>query len=225
MSVARSYDLSHDGKQIAFDALDEHGQSHLWIASLDHRQPPRRLESDFPETSPLFGPSGALFSQSYEAGHSYIYRRTQSDGEPQKVLSHPISVLHTISPDGRWIVAEVPVSDVDATRGVMAHSVDDRSAIRVCHNLCDLLWTHDGKYLHIGLPGSSESSAGFRTFEHHGDSFPKLPAAGIESESDLTDIHGVVNVAPGFAHPGPNGTRYAFDRQGMHRNIYRIPIH
>jgi serine/threonine protein kinase/Tol biopolymer transport system component len=227
MSVEHSYDLSPDGKQIAFDSLDGQGQPHLWLASLDHRQPPRRLESDFPEANPLFGPGGVLFSQSYEAGHSYVYRRKQSDGEPQKVLSQPISYLHTISPDGKWVVAEAPVSDADATRGVMAYSVDDGSARRVCHNLCALLWTQDGKYLHIGLPGSSDSSADFRTFIvplHHGDSFPELPAAGIKSDSDLVHLHGV-DVVSVFAHPGPDGTRYAFERRGMHRNIYRIPIH
>jgi hypothetical protein len=109
----------------------------------------------------------------------------------------------------------------------MAYSVDDGSARRVYHKLCAPLWTQDGKDLHIGLPGSSDASADFRTFIvplRHGDSFPELPAAGIKSESDLAHFRGV-NVVSKSVYPGPDASRYAFDRRGMHRNIYRIPIH
>jgi hypothetical protein len=106
----------------------------------------------------------------------------------------------------------------------MAYSVDDGSARRVYHKLCAPLWTQD---LHIGLPGSSDASADFRTFIvplRHGDSFPELPAAGIKSESDLAHLRGV-NVVSKFADPGPDASRYAFDRRDIYRNVYRIPIH
>jgi len=225
MTIANSYDLSPDGKQIAFDSFDAQGQPHLWIASLDHRQPPRRLESARPETNPLFGPGNELFSQAQEGVQSYIYRR-KPDGEPQKVLSHPISRLHTISPDGKWVVAEAPVGDADTMRGVVAYNVDDGTVRRICHNLCAVRWTQDGRYCYIGLLGASDSSADYKTFIvplHHGESFPDLPAEGIKSESDLGHLR-LVDVVSGFAYPGPDVSRRAFSRWALHRNIYRIPI-
>ena len=63
MLVANSFDVSPDGKQIALDSLDAKGEPHLWVAALDRRSPPRKLESDSPERNPVFGPAGDLFFQ------------------------------------------------------------------------------------------------------------------------------------------------------------------
>jgi Tol biopolymer transport system component len=38
ISVSSSYDVSPDGKEIALDSRDPQGVSHIWLASLDHRQ-------------------------------------------------------------------------------------------------------------------------------------------------------------------------------------------
>jgi len=226
MSVANTYDVSPDGKQIAFDAFDAQGQPHLWVASLNRRQPPRRLESAFPETLPVFGPRDDLFFQGQEGGTAYLYRRNLDTGETRRVVSAPITRFHTISADGKWVVAEVPVLSDDATRGVVAYRVDGGTAKRICHNLCIVRWTLDGKYLYVGIFGTGDSSSEIKTFVvplRHGESFPDLPASGIKSESDVAHLHGV-NVIPEFAFPGPDASRYAINRWSVHRNIYRIPI-
>jgi Tol biopolymer transport system component len=226
MSTANSYDVSPDGKQIVFDSSDAQGQPHLWVVSLDRRQPPRRLESTFPETNPVFGPASDLFFQRQEGESTYLYRRNLDSGETRKVIPTPIHLFHTISPDGKWVVAEVAVTGEDAKRGVVAYRIADGTAKRVCNNLCIARWTLDGKFLNIGMFGLGDASSEYKTFVvplHHGQTFPDLPATGIKSESDVAHLRGV-HVITELAYPGRDDSRYAVSRWGVHRNIYRIPI-
>jgi hypothetical protein len=161
-----------------------------------------------------------------EGGHSYLYRRTIGGGQRSKVIPTPIVRFEPTSPDGKWVVAEAPVSGEDVTRGVVAYRVEDGATKRVCHSLCIVRWTTDGNLLYVGLPGEGQNQGNFKTFIlplRNGEDFPKLPAAGLESENDWAHRSGV-QVADGLARPGPDGFAYAFDRQESHRNIYRIPI-
>jgi eukaryotic-like serine/threonine-protein kinase len=226
MSIAHSYDVAPDGTHIAFDSDDAKGNSRIWIASLDHRQPPRRLESESPETYPVFGPKGSLYFQRQEGDTSYLYRRDLDTGDTLRLMPSPIVRLHTVSPDGKWIVLEMPVTGDNSTRGIVAYRTDTGVMQRICHNLCIVRWTQDGKYVHIALVGNGDSSSDFKTFIvplRTGESFPDLPAGGVQSESDLAHLRGVA-VVPEFAFPGPGASRYAISRWTVHRNIYRIPI-
>jgi serine/threonine protein kinase len=226
MSVSNSYDVSSDGNQFAFDSQDSQGKPHIWVASVDRREPPRRLESSQPELYPVFGPHGELFFQSEESGSSYLYRRNLISGEKHKVMPSAIVRFHTISPDGKWVVAEVPVNGERVTRGVVAYRIADGAVKRVCHSLCLVRWTLDGKYIHLGILGAHDSSPDYKTFIiplRHGESLPYLPAGGVEGEADLAHLPGV-EVVSGLTYPGPDGTRYALSRWTVQRNIYRIPI-
>jgi Tol biopolymer transport system component len=226
MLGSNSYDVSPDGKKIAFDSLDAQGNTHLWVASLDRREPPRRLGSAHPEAYPVFGPEGDLFFQSDENGNSYVYRRNLESGETRKVLPIPIVRFQTISPDGKWVVAEARVANENVTRGVVAYRLSDGAAKRVCRNLCYIKWTQDGKNLHLGIFSTHGSSPDYNTFIvplRNGESFPVLPARGIEGESDLTHLADV-KIFSGLTYPGPDRFHYAVPRRTVQRNIYRIPI-
>ncbi len=226
MSIANSYDVSHDGKYIAFDSIDATGEPHVWVESLDHRSAPRRLGSDSSENNPAFGPAGDLFFQSTENGHSYLYRQALDAPQRTKIAPNPVSRFETISANGQWVVAEAPVDSETGARGVFAYPVNGGAARRVCYNLCSVRWTGDGKFLYLGLPVGGDVSANYKTFIvplRHGKSFPDLPPTGIKSESDLTRLNGV-RVINDLARPGPDVSLYAFDRLTEHRNIFRIPI-
>jgi hypothetical protein len=84
----------------------------------------------------------------------------------------------------------------------------------------------DGQWFYIGLLGGGSHSDTYRTFViplHAGEIFPRLPAAGIKTDRDLTGLEGV-KVINDLVRPGPNGSLYAFSRDVPHRNIYRIPV-
>jgi hypothetical protein len=182
--------------------------------------------STLPEMFPLFGPNGDLFFQSEEDGNSYVYRRNVETGETGKAISAFIARFHTISPDGKWIVAEAPVAGESNARAVVAYRLSDGTTKRVCHNLCIVRWTLNGKYLHVGLYRSHNQSTDLTTFIvplRYGESFPSLPAGGIDTEDDVVHLPGVKTVS-GWAYPGADGSRYAFSRSTIQRNIYRIPI-
>ena len=79
--------------------------------------------------------------------------------------------------------------------------------MRVCHGLCLVRWTLDGKYLHVGIFGAHDSSPEFKTFIvplRRGETFPELPASGIETEDDMAHLPGVKTFS-GWAYPGPDG--------------------
>jgi serine/threonine protein kinase/Tol biopolymer transport system component len=226
MSVANSFDVSADGKEIAFDSGDADGEPHLWVAALDRRSPPRRLESDVPESNPLFGPAGDLFFLAKEGGSFYICHRPLEGGQRKRVTPVPAIHFQTISGDGKWVVAEAPITGEDVTRGVVAYRLSDGAALRVCYSLCIVRWDGDGHFLYVALPGGGAKGGNYKTFVvplHHGDSFPKLPAAGIKSVGDLTTVSGVKGI-DGVVRPGPDASVYALDRWIPHRNIYRIQI-
>jgi Tol biopolymer transport system component len=225
-SLWDTFDISPDGHLLVFDSFDAKGVPKLWTAWLDRRAPPRQLESELPESDPVFGLDGSLYYQAQEGPKSYLYRRPTDGGAGKRVTNHPVVRLQTISPDGKWLVAESPVGSEDSFRGVEAFNVDDDTVKRVCSILCIVRWSADGKLVYVSLSRSGESVSRYRTFIvplRHGSAFPDLPATGIKTEADLEKLNGV-KVVDELLHPGPDSSRYAFDRESDHRNIYRIPL-
>ena len=53
------------------------------------------------------------------------------------------------------------------------------------------------------------------------DPFSQLPDSGIQSEADLLKLSGIKTLE-GTIPPGPDSNRYAFTKQSVHRNIYRV---
>ena len=136
LGIANSYDISPDGERVIFDSFDSEGHAHLWMAWLDRRSPPRQLESNLLEILPVFGPKGDIFSQAPEGGKFYLYRRLHDGGQPSRITARPITRLETISPDGKWVVAMIPVEGEQTTRGIVAFNVDDGTTKRICYSLC-----------------------------------------------------------------------------------------
>jgi hypothetical protein len=55
--------------------------------------------------------------------------------------------------------------------------------------------------------------------------FPNFPSEGFGSEREIANFPGarLIDVPPDFA-PGPTPEIYAFSRQNVQRNLYRIPL-
>ena len=218
-----SYDISRDASQIAFAALDESGKSHIWLARLDRRLPPRQL-SPLEADTPRFGAGEDVFCRVTEAASrlSFVYRMKTDGSEPQKAVATPILFFMSSSPDGAWLMARVP-GEAGSSRVTVAFPTTTGMPVPVCTS-CQVDWTADGKSLVVRREADRSGTA--RTVVlalEPGRMLPRLPAAGIQSDADLVGLS-VTSKSDGFLFPGGKAQQYAFSRGTIQRNIYRVPL-
>jgi len=175
ISVARSFDISTDGKHVVFDSRDPKGEHHLWSAVLDRRSAPQQTQSDSPEMDPLFGARGEVVFQAMENGHSYICRRPLGGGPRVKVTQSPVNYLQTIFPDGKWALPS-------------ASSMEPQNkSVRACALRAGAS-TDNGFTSDYSGGSHSDTYSTFVIPLRAGESFPRLSAAGIKTERDLTGL-------------------------------------
>ena len=215
------YDVSRDGTQVVFAALDARGASHIWLAPLDGSVRPRQLAA-FEADSPHFGTRGDVFCRGAENGLSFIYRL--QDGQPPvKAVARSVLFFLSTSPDGEWLLARV--SAPSSTNQVnIAFPANGTSPVRLC-DTCEIDWTPDAASLIVRL-SSADLSVPSRTFVvalAPGQMLPRLPAAGIRSRADLIDSR-ISQEMDGLVYPSAKPSEYAVVRGKTERNIYRVPL-
>ncbi len=215
------YDVSRDGTQVVFAALDARGASHIWLAPVDHSVPPRQLAA-FEADSPHFGAPGDVFCRGAENGLSFIYRLR--DGQsPVKAVARSVLFFLSVSPDGAWLLARV--SAPGSTNQVnIAFPANGESPVLLC-DTCEIDWTPNAASLIVRL-STADLSVPSRTFVGAltpGQMLPRLPAAGIRSRADLTGFR-ISQEIDGLVYPGAQAPVYAVVRGRTERNIYRVPL-
>ena len=218
------YDVSRDGSQIAFAAIDDRGRSHIWLSRTDRRTPPRQLATSEGD-SPRFGARGNVYFRRTDGGSSFIYRVSTS-GEVTRAIDRPVAYLLSVSPDENWVVARVQaVPGTDSTQENLAFSMRGEPTIRLCNATCEMDWTSDGTSLVVRVGGVGWSERG-RTFViglQAGEALPRFPPQGLRSEADLAGLR-ILQAVEGAAYPGDGAAVVAFIRSATQRNIYRIPL-
>ena len=218
------YDVSRDGKQIVFAALDEHGLSHIWLGQMDRRTPPRQLSPQEAD-SPHFGAQGSVYFRGTEGGASFIYR-IWAHGDPEKAVARPVLFFQSVSPDGAWLVARVEAAPgIDSSQENLAFPTSPgRSPVLLCSE-CEVDWTANAKSLVVRL-GDRETSQSARTFVVALDpreTLPDLPPHGIRSQADLAKLR-VTHTLNGFVYPADALPLVAFVRSTTERNIFRVRL-
>jgi Tol biopolymer transport system component len=100
--LVQYYDVSPDGKLVAFSARDAKGKPRIWIASTERRFPPRQLSpsDEAEEQRPFFGKSGDIFFMREEpSGARFVYRMKADGTGRGKAVTRPVQYLVNISPD------------------------------------------------------------------------------------------------------------------------------
>jgi serine/threonine protein kinase/Tol biopolymer transport system component len=215
------YEMSRDGKRLAFAALDERGASHVWLANLDGSAPPRQLAA-FEADSPHFGPAGVVYCRGAENGASFIYRLQEAQ-PPVKAVDRSVLFFLSTSPDGAWLVARLRSSG-SPNQTNLAFPASGGAPVTLCET-CEIDWTADARSLVIRLV-NEDQSAPTRTFVvtlAPGEGLPPLPVRGIRSKRDLAGLRITADLE-GSAYPDNTGERYAIVRRRTERNIYRIPL-
>jgi eukaryotic-like serine/threonine-protein kinase len=219
-AILEFYDVSHDGKRVAFSMKDQSGISHVWLAPMDHRSPPRQLASATSEDTPRFLPNGDLVLRSTEGEQNFIYRTRPDGSDRRKISPDPILDLRSLSPDGRWVTAFNKGADEEHAGGVSAIPVDGGPSIRVCNTYCLPGWDLSGKFLWLSFPVSGET---YMLPVNPASSLPDFPPGGINKEADLKKDRRIVVIHRQIdSAVGPN--YYSYTRQNTRRNIYRIPL-
>jgi Tol biopolymer transport system component len=218
------YDVSRDGRRLAFAALDDRGRSHIWLMSADRRTSPRQL-SAIEGDSPRFGAAGNVYFRKTDGGSSFIYR-LGTDGEPTKVVDRDVAFLMSVSPDEAWIVARVQARPgADSTQENVAFSTRGQPTIRLCDTACEVDWTPDGLSLVLRVGGKAWPPRG-RTYVvalRPGEMLPHFPREGVRSEAELSGFR-ISNILEGTVYPRDAARETAFVRTTTQRNIFRIPV-
>jgi hypothetical protein len=221
------YDVARDGSAVLAGVLGEDGSSRVWLVPLDRRHAPRELELGS-AWSPWFGPEGEVFFRRADpAATDQVFVWTADQLEPSRVSTTPIQELIGVSPDGDWLVVLLPAPEGTAFGRLATMPRRGGAPVDICAN-CFLGWAPGGRYLYVFV-----YAADHRGMEDvrtvlvelpEGRSLPALPAGGVKRHEDLLSLPGVVWVKDGRVYPGPRPDLYAYARETVQRNIFRIPL-
>jgi hypothetical protein len=218
------YDISRDGTQVAFAALDQGGSSYVWLARLDGSQAPRRL-TEFVADSPRFDATGSIFCRGFDNGTRFVYRLREGHA-PEKAIQQPVLFFETTSPAGDWLIAKVqPAEGADGNHASVAFSTAGGSPVRLCDNSCNVDWTPSGRSLviRLGVQSSAPPTKTVVVALESGTTLPPWPLRGIRSGEDLSSLR-VIREIDGWVYPSDTGSAYVFARNTTRRNIHRVPL-
>ena len=220
MSIAE-YDISNDGKEVVFSTQPRGKASQLWLAHLDGSSPPILITSTG-ERAPLFGPDAQVVFQFTDGRANYIGQIRKDGSDRSKLSPYPVSALGAISPDRRWIIADVPLPNSDV---IMAIPIRGGSSRRIC-TWCSVDWAPDGKFFYVGLSPNSHTTRGTTLAipVPSGETLPKLSFLGLRGPEDAKGLPGTRLLDGWFLSPGPDPDTFAYVKATMHRNLYRIPV-
>jgi len=233
-STMEYYDVSHDGKQVAFSLKDQNGVSHIWLTATDHQSSPRELASTTSQDLPSFLPNGDLVLRSTENGQNFLYRISQDGNQRQKIIPDPILDLGSISPDGRWIVASTKVIQGEHPAAANLYPLDGGPPIRLCNTYCRARWDITGRFFYIIFPAArvrgfedvGGATSNFNTYMlpvNIARGVPNLPVGGITTAEELKAVNQVL-IIPQQIDSASGPRYYSYTRQSVRRNIYRLPV-
>ena len=214
------YELSRDGKRIVFSTNGSGGTSQLWIATTDRTGPPRRIpnaEGDMPH----FLPPGEVVFHAIENGATLAFRVREDGTGKQELTANDINEVQGTSPDGDFVIAW--------SRGeTKAYPSSGGDPMLIMDEICSLRWQPDRKFLYLSVRTGMQSAGAFgRTYLiplAASKLFPPIPPGGFHSESEIASLPGVRIIEAADVFPGPTPGTYAFSRQTVQRNLYRIPL-
>jgi eukaryotic-like serine/threonine-protein kinase len=213
------YDISQDGRKVVFFSPDRSGKLRLWLSPLDHSSPPRQIPGVEGE-QPLFGPNGEIFFRKVEGPSAHLYSVREDGSELQRVAELKLVDLLSASPGRRWLLLGV------IPQGQLIFSTGGSTPVMTHVHPPDWLsWTEDGKALFV----SNAFDSNAKTYVFSLSPGQVLPATlalakNYLSDEELEKLPGVRIIPIGKVVPGPTADIYAFTRETVQRNLYRIPV-
>ena len=220
------YDVSPDGKQVAFIAADPSGHQPLWIGTTDGSSAPRLLANQHC-TSALFAPDGEIYFAGGDLGAIYL-QKVKADGAGlQRVIPEKVAFLYDISPDGKWLAvwtsAETDIKIYPSGGGaatlLCAHCASGGAEERGITPPI-VSWSRDGKDLYLYSEDMHQIDA---VPLKPGQPLPPIPSSGIMWRAGPPPIAGM-RTTPRRAFMSADPQVYAYLQVSARRNIYRILV-
>jgi WD40 repeat protein len=213
-----SYDISPDGRQVVVAAPDSGGKLRLWLAPLDRRSPPRQIPNIEGE-QPVFGGTGEVFFRRLEGTSAFLYRVQEDGGGLRKAIELPVVGLLGESPDRNWLV----LGSI-ATEGLVIFRVDGGAPLLTqLAPPTEIRWSGDGKHLFVQRKLNNLGKAYVLPLAP-GRMVPESIVHGLPSEQEILKLPGARMIASSDVAPGPTADIYAFTRESVQRNLYRVPV-
>jgi len=213
----KAYDLSPDGRQVVLASPDREGKPRLWLAPIDRRLPPRQIpnvEGD----GPMFGPGGEIFFRSREGTYGFAYRVREDGSGLRKAIEHPVIYMDDVSPDGQWLAVYTRPSE-DQSAAIVALPLGGGPPVRLFSPGIGK-WSPDGKLLLLSPKCGNTYVIPLPARRV----LPEMPAGGFQDEREVLRLPGVRVIDSLDVAPGPTPDIYAFMRETVQRNLYRIPV-
>jgi eukaryotic-like serine/threonine-protein kinase len=213
-----SYDVSPDGRQVVLASPDRAGRPRLWLAPLDRRSSPRQIPNVEGE-QPSFGATGEVFFRGVEGTSAFLYRVQEDGGGLRQSFNLPIVGLTGGSLGGNWLALGVG--------GVVVFPVDGGAPLRtkIQASSTMLSWPGDRKHLVVqGKGAAANLDKAYVVPLSAGQMVPESIVNGIPSEQEILKLPGARVISSRNVVPGPTAETYAFTRQSVQRNLYRIPL-
>ena len=217
----RQYDISRDEREVVFTTRAPEGVLEIWLATLDRSSPARRVVQNGDEVS--FAGSELVFRE-LDPKANYLARIRKDGTGLERIIDTPILNKHDASPDGSWVVAvSPPTTSVRPLRG--------GAPTILCRANCGAMFSPDGKWLYVALLGiGNQPDVRVRTLAIPMGKNGELPDSLTATIEDAfkgtlpTEQSGVRTLQGAFLAPGPDPSIYAYVRQDIQSNLFRIPI-
>ena len=221
----RSFNLSVDGKEVVYASPGTDGKPWIWISALDRSVLPRRV-GDVVGLLPMFGPDGTIYFQVTEGKSNYLEKMRADGSALSKAMPYPISEVSGISPARRWIIADIPVPPFGGGPAPSAVPTDGGEPRRLCDGICTVSWSLGDDYIFLGQEQSSRTTPGRSLAVSLGrdESLGAIPLQGIQPNTRPKDVPGSMVIARDYAFPGKDVGTFAYIKDNVHRNLYRITL-
>ena len=221
-----AYDISPDGREVVVSVLDPGGKRRLWVVPLDRRSPPRQIPNAEGD-GPLFGPDGEIYFQAIEGTSAFVYRVHKDGSELRRAIEQTVLWLTGISRDGQWLVAKI-----HGTEGshYVAFSLHGAAPVTILDPKLAIFgpklgWSPDGRWIFVSsIVWRMSTRWAYAIPLSAGRAFPKIPTGGFKSEAEIAKLPGARRIDAFDVALGSGLGVYAFARETVQRNLYRIPL-
>ncbi len=214
------FSLSPDGEQIAFTSLDQDNGQSIWVAPLDRSYSPRLLQMS--AEHPRFT-SDFIYYIKRAPGGSYVHRIRPDGTGDQQIWGENIVSLAT-SPDGRYLAITLPI-DKGGEWGLEIVEWARKRVQPVCKDGM-VYWSDDGRSLYVfaGFGKGNKNAPTYLMSLPMSSDIPVLPAAGFANIAQLVALKNLRTIAAHAVAPGRTPDTYAYVKETVQRDLYRIPL-